>query len=139
MRSTVHAESPFFSRDMSFLVLPVYCPTKLRGGGQCVQRLLVLRRKWTAFQILQELGMVPKFQIVQIIEYIHPPFMCALFRKRIGISTLPCSSPQPGRNTSRGHEVSGCSHCVRTGALVVPQLGSRPASGRCEPRSHPRW
>src|SRR5207249_10505497 len=72
MRSTVHAESPFFSRDMSFLVLPVYCPTKLRGGGQCVQRLLVLRRKWTAFQILQELGMVPKFQIVQIIVYIHP-------------------------------------------------------------------
>src|SRR3989475_5676231 len=53
MRSTLHAESPFFSRDMSFLVLPVYCPTKLRGGRQCVQRLLVLRRKWTAFQILR--------------------------------------------------------------------------------------
>src|SRR5882762_2617870 len=71
MQSTVHAESPFFSSDMSFLVLPLYCPRKSWGGGQFVQSPLVLRCNWTAFQIFQELGMVPNFQIVQIIEYIH--------------------------------------------------------------------
>src|SRR6267143_3886647 len=71
MHAAVHHESPFFSMGMSFLLLQVYCPRKSWGGGQFVQRPFILRCNWAAFQIFQELGMVPNFQIVQIIEYIH--------------------------------------------------------------------
>src|SRR6266850_6067357 len=57
--------------------------------------------------------------------------------KRSELAPCPaCPSSQPGRNTSHGQEVSGCFYCVSTGAPVVPRLGSRPASGRCGPRSH---
>ena len=70
--SAVYPESHFCSVDMSFLFVPAYCPRKSWGAGQFAQHLFVLRRNWTAFQIFQELAMVPNFQIIQVIEYIHP-------------------------------------------------------------------
>ena len=88
----MYPESHFCSVDMSFLFVPAYCPRKSWGGGQFAQHLFVLRCNWTAFQIFQELGMVPNFQIVQIIEYIHRTLHLRTARKTIGISTLPCLS-----------------------------------------------
>src|SRR5882762_2470678 len=141
MRSRVHPESPFFSMDMSSLVLPVYCPRKLRGGGPFVQRLLVLRCNWTAFRIFQELGMVPNFGDTSD-NRIYPPHPSCAHCSAKRSELAPCSAcplSQSGRNTSHGQEASGCYYCVSTGAPVVPRLASRPALGRCGRSSHPRW
>ena|SRR5437016_8890972 len=77
-----------FPVDMSFFV-PAYCPRKSRRGGQFAQHLSVLRRNQTAFQIFQELGMVPNFQIVRVIESIQPTLHVRTAPQNDRISTLP--------------------------------------------------